>query len=123
MRRGAVQAALRGAPPACLCPLPAPRSSRRPSTNEALVVAHHQLRLDLLHRLDHDRDHDKQRRSAERESAHYTSLEQCREDGGRDGDQGQEDGPGEGQPEDDLLQVVAGGRARSYAGYEATVLA
>ena len=50
-------------PPACPCPRRArpharigardcDRSSRL--TNEALVVAHHQLRFDLLHRLDHD---------------------------------------------------------------------
>ena len=31
-----------------------------PSPDEAFVVAHHQLRLDLLHRLDHDGHHDQQ---------------------------------------------------------------
>src|SRR3990170_8436234 len=63
-------------------PLPAPgapsrtttvtRLGRRPppgtvaaSSDEAFVVAHHELRFDLLHRLDDDRHDDQQPRTAE----------------------------------------------------------
>ena len=39
------------------------------SPDEALVVAHHQLGLELLHRLDDHRDHDEQGRAAEAEAS------------------------------------------------------
>ena len=64
---------------ACV-PLPAPGAPSRTTTfmstsgaprasfDEAFVVAHHQLRLELLHRLDHHRHHDQQRRAAQGEA-------------------------------------------------------
>ena len=42
-------------------------SSSIPSGEEALVVAHHQLAVDLLHRLERDAHGDQQRGAAERE--------------------------------------------------------
>ena len=57
---------------ACV-PLPAPGPPRSTSTHaspdEAFVVAHHQLRLDLLHGFDHDADHDEDARAAKAEAA------------------------------------------------------
>ena len=67
---------------ACV-PLPAPclpsRTRRTPdpfmSGQEAFVVAHHQLAVDLLHRLQRDADGDEQRRAAERELADVPERE------------------------------------------------
>src|SRR5690349_12182613 len=36
-------------------------------SEKTLVVAHHQLRLELLHRVERDADHDQDRRAAEEE--------------------------------------------------------
>src|SRR6185503_20194229 len=59
-------------------PLPAPGAPSRMATvidvpesalaDEPFVVAHHQLRLDLLHRLDDDGDHDEQAGAADGEA-------------------------------------------------------
>src|SRR3954465_10281157 len=43
------------------------RAKRGILLQEALVVAHHQLRLELFHRVQRDADHDQQRRAAEEE--------------------------------------------------------
>ena len=48
---------------------PSGRRQRWMSPDEPLVVAHHQLRLELLHRLHHHGDDDEQRRAAEAEGA------------------------------------------------------
>src|SRR5215203_4627881 len=70
-----------------------------PSSDEAFVVAHHQLGLDLLHRLDHDRDHDEQARAAQPECGEVG--EDDADEGRRDGHDGQEQGAGEGDAADD----------------------
>ena len=79
------QYAWRSAWPECLCPLPAdPEKSPRASahrhrrttaitattpqlalSHKSFVVAHHQLRFDLLHRIHGHAHHDQQRRAAE----------------------------------------------------------
>src|ERR687886_49214 len=52
------------APPACLLCQRRPRSAR-PLSQEALVGAHHHLRLHLPHRVERDADDDQHRRAAE----------------------------------------------------------
>ena len=76
---GRPEVARRGHGPGFPCPAPGAPSRTRilieapgrdgpaSSPDEALVVAHHQLGLELLHRLDDDRDHDQDARAAEGE--------------------------------------------------------
>src|SRR5690349_24537757 len=45
------------------------------SADESLVVPHHQLRFDLLHRLDDDRDDDQQARATEAEGGEIRHRE------------------------------------------------
>ena len=63
----------------------------RLSREDALVVAHRELGLDLFHRFEGDTDHDQDRHSGEGDLdvPHRTG------DGGKDGDRRQEDRAGE----------------------------
>ena len=70
---------------------------------EALVVAHHQLRLDLLHRLEGDADRDQHGRASERELVERPVSEHDRGDQ-RDG--GQEQGPRKRDADEHVVQVV-----------------
>src|SRR3954453_19416974 len=92
-------------------PLPAPGApsrkrtvTRSRSSDEAFVVAHHQLRLDLLHRLHHHRDDDQQARATEPESAKIGETE--RDDRWRDRHDREEQGARKGDPRDDPGEVV-----------------
>src|SRR3954464_5528550 len=94
-------------------PLPEPclpsRTMRGPrvwvivaSGEEALVVAHHELAVDLLHRLERDAHRDQQRRTTERELADVPQLEHEERD---QGDDHQEDRARERDAVQDLRQV------------------
>src|SRR5260221_6204579 len=111
-------------------PLPAPGAPNRATTfmglldtsaNEAFVVPHHQLRLDLLHRL-HDNAHDDEDdRPAQ---AQATKLGHVRTHHvRRHGDDPQEERPRDGDPEDHPGEVILRWPAWSDAGDEAAVLA
>ncbi len=79
---------VRSARIAAWVPLPAPGAPimtyRRisASPDEALVVAHHELRLDLLHGLHDDGDDDQEGRAAEAEAAQDRAREERRDDRG-----------------------------------------
>src|SRR3954452_20245439 len=86
---------------------------------EALVVAHHQLRLELLHRVQRDADDDEDRGAAEEE----VRRRLVDEDGRQRGHRGQVERPREGQPGQDAVQELRRRAARAHPGYEAAVLA
>ena len=91
--------------------------------DEAFVVAHHQLRLDLLHRLDHDGHDDQQARAAEpdgRRGPGTTMPMSDRRDGHRCA---RKSAPAKRDAADDLGQVVLRRAARPDARDEAAVLA
>ena len=58
------------------------RGSDGPSLQEALVVAHHQLAVDLLHRLEGDADGDEDDGAAERERWLHVAERRARSTGG-----------------------------------------
>src|ERR1700710_1086471 len=66
---------------------------------EALVVAHHQLRLELLHRVQGDADDDEDRRAAEEE----VGARLVDEDRRHGGDRGQIQRAGERQAREDAI--------------------
>src|SRR4051812_46051220 len=109
---------------ACV-PFPAPGAPRRtrmvtvpaaPSADEAFVVAHHELRLELLHRLDDDADHDEQARSPEADPAE--TGDERGHHLRRHGDDAQEQRTGDRDPEHDLREVVLRRSPRSDPWYE-----
>ena len=55
--------------------------------DEAFVVAHHELRFELAHRVDRHADHDQQRRRAQQQRVHAGNL---RRDERQDRDNAQE---------------------------------
>src|SRR5436190_5172022 len=97
--------------------------ARRPtsSSNESFVVAHEELRLDLLHRLDDDTDDDQQARAAEGD------RRQGREDQPEKRRQGrhdpQEQRAGDRDPGDDPGEVIRRRATRPDARDEPAVLA
>src|ERR1700733_7492155 len=70
---------------------------------ESLVVAHHQLRLELLHRVERHPDHDQDRGTAEEEVGGGLADEDRRQGG----DRGQEQGAREGQPRQDAIEELS----------------
>src|SRR6476620_11009581 len=117
-------------------PLPAPGPPRRTTTviagsngpdrtarspDEPFVVTHHQLRLDLFHRLHDDRDDDEEARSAEAQRAEIRKYQPDERRCDRDG--GEEQGAGERDPAHDPGKVVLCRTTRADAGDEAAVLA
>ena len=83
----------------------APPRRAASSSDEAFVVAHHQLRLDLLHRLDDDADHDQEAGAAEARSADRSGTRTATSDGGS-GHDAEEQGAGERDPGHDPGEVV-----------------
>ena len=111
--------------PGCPCPRPGARGStaarqgaracrstlRGSRLQEALVVAHHQLAVDLLHRLEGDAHGDEDRDAEEAELEAGVGAERAAEDERRDeGDEADEQGAREG----DAVQDAA--RYRSVCG-------
>ena len=92
---------------------------------EALVVAHHQLAVDLLDGLEGDAHGDEDRDAEEAELLAAGGVTEGLADGeGRDqGDGGDEERAGEGDPGEDLRQVALGLVAGADAGDEAALLA
>src|SRR5665811_1131966 len=90
------------------------------SPDEPLVVPHHELGLQLLHRLDHDGDGDENAGAAKGEAGETRDerLEQVR----RDRDDAQEERPGDRDPVDHAGEVVLGRAPRTNARDEAAVL-
>src|SRR5215207_7173600 len=108
-------------------PLPAPGgpsrmrlSSLKPGSlfQEALVVAHHQLRLELLHRVERDADHDQDRGAAEVEVR--TGL--VEQDRRQRRDRGQVERAWERQAGEDAVEELGRGPPWSHPGDEAAVL-
>src|SRR3954453_19599268 len=108
-------------------PLPAPGGPRRTRFSsgigpllfqEALVVAHHELRLELLHRVERHADHDQDRRSAEEEVRAGLADQERRQRG----HQGKEDRAGKRQPRQDAVQIFGRRPAWPHPGYEPAVL-
>ena len=94
--------------------------SPRPSLQEALVVPHHQLAVDLLHRLEGDADRDQDRRAGEREVLHVGEGEEHRR---QQGDEGDEERAGERDAAEDAGEVPLGLGSGPDAGDEAALLA
>src|SRR3954453_17595931 len=85
---------------------------------EALVVAHHQLGLELFHRVQRDADDDEQRGPAE-EEVRARLVDEDRRQGG---DRGEVERPREREPGEDAVEELGGRAPRSDAGDEAPVL-
>src|SRR5947209_9568653 len=97
---------------ACV-PFPAPggptRTSLMPLPEEALVVAQHELALDLLRRVQADTDEDQHRRAAEREclvDPGCAAGQERQRDDRQDGDQRQVGGAGQRDARQDVLEVL-----------------
>src|SRR2546422_3084914 len=128
------------APPATLIPSSAAAADPRP-LQEAVVVPHDELRLDLLHRVHGDADHDQKRRTAEVElqpeplrqlsrqprvqrrtdERQRLDVETADQDLGEKRDETEEDRPDDGQPRQNLLQKRGRAPSRADAGDEAAV--
>ena len=93
-------------------------SSLGRALEEALVVAHHQLRLELLHRVQRDADDDQDRGAAEVEVGARLVDEDRRQ--GRD--RGQVERARERQPREDAVQELGRRPAWPHPGDEAAVL-
>jgi len=78
---------------ASAAPLPSlhPTTLDLPALHEAVVVAHEQMRFDLLERVQTDADHDEEARPAE-EAREVRRDPHPDHEGGQDGDDRQEDG-------------------------------
>src|SRR3954451_18387089 len=85
---------------------------------EAFVVAHHQLRLELLHRVQGHADHDQDRRPAEVEGRRGLVDEDRRQRC----DRGQVQRAREGQPRQDAIEELGRGSAWPHPGDEPAVL-
>src|SRR5215208_5419591 len=108
-------------------PLPAPGGPRRMRFSslkartllqEALVVAHHQLGLELLHRVQGDADDDQQRGSAEEE----VGAGLVYEDGWQRGDGRQVERARKGQASQDAIEELRRRAARPHPRNEPAVL-
>src|SRR5580658_3390801 len=110
-------------------PLPAPCLPRTtsltpgitdPLLEEALVVAHHQLAVDLAHGLQRHTDRDEQRRAVKGERV---EVPQRHEDGGHDSDRAEEHRTHHGDPAEDVGEVPLRRRPGPDARDEATLFA
>src|SRR6266702_2874287 len=120
---------------------PAPQPS---FLDEALVIAHHQLRFDLLNRIHGHTHHDQQRGAAEIEryvqafehepphvfiepgaqsSGQVVQVDTGDKPFGQQADRRQIDAAHKSQPAQDAIDVLGGIAAGAYAGNESTVLA
>ena len=90
------------------------------SGQEAFVVAHHELAVDLLHRLEGDAHRDQDRHATEGELA---DVPQREDEQRQDRDRGQEQRSGQRDAVQHLRQVLLGRRPRTDAGDEAALLA
>src|SRR4051795_3584686 len=117
---------------ACV-PFPAPGGPTRtrritapPLAEEALVVAQHQLALDLLGGVETHTDEDEHGGAAERErlaGAGAAAGEEGQRNDRQDGDRGEVERAGQRDPREDVLEVLRRRAARSDARDEAAVLA
>src|SRR3954463_692823 len=117
---------------ACV-PFPAPGGPTRtrritapPLAEEALVVAQHQLALDLLGGVETHTDEDEHGGAAERErlaGACAAAWQERQRDDRQGGDRRPGERPGEREPRQDVLEVLRRRTARSDARDEAAVLA
>src|SRR4051812_2499166 len=109
-------------------PFPAPWGPRsrmfstRPLLEEALVVAHHHLRLHLTHRVERDADDDDHGGAAERARRGLREVEVVDEDARQHGDEREVDRAGQGQAREDAVEVLGGRRSRTNAWDVAAVL-
>src|SRR4051812_32396773 len=85
---------------------------------EALVVAHHQLGLELFHRVQRHADDDEQRGPAE-EEVRARLVDEDRRQGG---DRGEVERPREREAGEDAVEELGGRAPRSHAGDEPAVL-
>src|SRR3954463_15817401 len=90
------------------------------SAEETLVVPHHQLAVDLLHRLQSDANRDEERGATERE---LTDVPEREDQQRHDRDRGQEKRAGERDADEDPGQLLLGLRTGADAGNEPTLLA
>src|SRR3954463_10482829 len=114
-------------------PFPAPGGPTRtrritapPLAEEALVVAQHQLALDLLGGVETHTDEDEHGGAAERErlaGACGAAWQECQRDDRQRGARRQVERPGQRDPRQDVLEVLRRRTARSDARDEAAVLA
>ena len=109
---------------ACV-PFPAPCGPRtsRFTRQEALVGAHHHLRLHLAHRVERDADDDQHRGAAERADGRLREAELLDEDRRQHRDDREEQRAGQRQARQHAVEVLRGRRARADAGDVAAVLA
>src|SRR5260370_35970335 len=82
-----------------------PAELHSPCLHEPVVVAQQQVLLHLLHGVERDANHDEQGRTAEAEG----HVEKVRYDDGQHRHERQEDGTGEGDAGQHLIDVVGGG--------------
>src|SRR6266705_2527802 len=128
------------APLAALIPSPAAAAHPRP-LQEAVVMPHDELRLDLLHRVHRDADHDQERRPAEIElqaeplrqegrqpcverradERERLDVEPADQDLGKERDHGEIDRADEGQARQDIVQIFRGPPPGADSGDEAAV--
>src|SRR4051794_41593767 len=90
----------------------------RASLQEALVVPHHQLGLELLDGIEGNTDDDQDRGPAEEEVGRRLADQ----DGRQRSDGAQIEGAGKGEPGQDAVQVFGGRSPWAYAGDEPAVL-
>src|SRR5690242_13842480 len=117
---------------ACV-PLPAPGGPTRtrritapPLAEEALVVAQHQLALDLLGGVETHTDEDEHGGATERERlarAGAAAGQEGQRDDRQHGDRGQVERSGQRDPRQDVLEVLRGRPSRADTRDEAAVLA
>ena len=105
----------RSASPACPCRPPAGRGQdvqRQAHFEEALVGAHHHLRLHLPHRVERDADDDQHRRAAERAGGRLREAAVADEERRQRRDERQVERAGQRQPREHAVEVLRGRRAR-----------
>src|SRR2546427_5176518 len=94
---------------------------QRKSLDEAAVLTHHQLRLQLLHRVEGDAHDDQDRSASEIHLLLVDARDLRRRDGQDDRDEPEEDRAHESDPVHHRLQVVRGGTSRADARDEARI--
>src|SRR2546428_1799514 len=91
------------------------------SLDETAVLTHHQLRLQLLHRVEGDAHEDQDRSASEIHLLLIDARDLRRRDGQDDRDEPEEDRAHESDPVHHRLQVVRGGTSRADARDEARI--